>query len=291
MTMKRRIFGAAMGAALLLAPIASAQQGRTYNTTKQKLAAGQKVFGGTVSSSDPEIYCAMATAGFDYLWIEMQHSPLSFHEVATMVRGCKTATAVPFIRVPDATEGDIQKAVDLGALGIIVPMVDTVEKAANAVKFAKYPPIGRRSQGGGQYGFLWGADYRQTANDNIMIVAMIENPAGVAMAEKIASVPGIDAVFIASTDLGSFMGKKQGEPEYEAAVIKARDAILKAGKKVGGPAAWRNRDGYAFFQSPGETSLIRSGAKAALEMGPATDPNERRGIAPIEGSEHAHPKK
>ncbi|MEZ5352454.1 MAG: aldolase/citrate lyase family protein [Bryobacteraceae bacterium] len=287
--MKNRIFGAAMAAALLLTPMAFAQS-RQYNTTKQKLAQGKKVFGGTVSSSDPEIYCAMATAGFDFLWIEMQHSPLSYHEVATMVRGCKTATAIPFIRVPDAVEGDIQKAVDLGALGIIVPMVDTVEKAQNAVKFAKYPPIGRRSQGGGQYGFIWGSDYRATANDNIMIVAMIENPAGVAIAEKIASVPGIDAVFIASTDLGSFMGKKQGEPEYEAAVIKARDAILKAGKKVGGPAAWRDREGYAFFQSPGETSLIRSGAQVALGTG-GVDPRERRGIAPIEGSEHTGTKK
>ena len=69
--------------------------------------------------------------------------------------------AMPFIRVPDATEGDIQKATDIGALGIIIPMVDTVEKVQNAIKFAKYPPAGRRSQGGGQYGALWGGDYRR----------------------------------------------------------------------------------------------------------------------------------
>ncbi|MEZ5402002.1 MAG: aldolase/citrate lyase family protein [Bryobacteraceae bacterium] len=280
--MKTRIFAAL----LALAAMATAQT-RTFNTVKQKLAEGKQVFGGTVSSSDPEIYCAMATAGFDFLWIEMQHSPLSYHEVATMVRSCKSATAIPFIRVPDATEGDIQKAVDLGALGIIVPMVDNLDKAKNAVTFAKYPPVGRRSQGGGQYGYLWGSDYRQTANDNIMIVAMIENPKGVAIAEELASTPGVDVVFIASTDLGSFMGKRQGDPDYEAAVTKARLAISKAGKKVGGPAAWRNREGYHFFQSPGETSLIRSGAQAALGMGGA-DSSERRGIAPIEGSEH-HP--
>jgi 4-hydroxy-2-oxoheptanedioate aldolase len=285
MMMKMRIV-----IAVLLTAAAMGAQTRTYNTTKQKLAQGKQVFGGTVSSSDPEIYCAMATAGFDFLWIEMQHSPLNYHEVATMVRGCKNATAVPFIRVPDATEGDIQKAVDLGALGVIIPMVDSVEKVKNAVTFAKYPPVGRRSQGGGQYGYMWGSDYRQTANDNIMIVAMIENPQGVAIADQIASVPGVDVVFIASTDLGSFMGKKQGDPDYEAAVIKSRDAILKAGKKVGGPAAWKSREGYAFFQSPGETSLIRTGAQVSLGTGGA-DASERRGIAPIEGSEHQTPTK
>src|SRR5687767_6019060 len=136
--------------------------GRIYNTVKQKLAEGKQVVGGTVSIPDPEVYCAMANSGFDFTWIEMQHSPLSYQDVARMIMNCKGASAIPFIRVPDATEGDIQKATDIGALGIIVPMVDTVEKAQAAVKFAKYPPVGRRSQGGGQYGALWGGSYRQT---------------------------------------------------------------------------------------------------------------------------------
>ena len=111
--------------------------GELYNAVKQKLAEGKPVIGGTVYTSDPNIYCAMADAGFDFLWIEMQHSPLSFSEVARMIWACKDAPAIPFIRVPDATEGDIQKAVDIGALGIIVPMVATVEEAEAAVRYAK----------------------------------------------------------------------------------------------------------------------------------------------------------
>jgi 2-keto-3-deoxy-L-rhamnonate aldolase RhmA len=225
----------------------------------------------------------VANSGVDFLWIEMQHSPLTYQDVAHMVMACRGATAIPFIRVPDATEGDIQKAVDLGALGIIVPMVDTVEKAQNAVKFAKYPPIGRRSQGSGQYGRLWGTDYRATANDNIMIVAMIENPAGVDLADKIASVPGVDAVFIASTDLGSFSGFKQGEPKYEALVTRTLEAVTKAGRKVGGPVAWKDtRQGYSFFQGPDEAALLRSGARTALGGQPAE--GTPRGVAPIEGA-------
>jgi 4-hydroxy-2-oxoheptanedioate aldolase len=273
------------------AGIASAQEtraagsARIFNTAKQKLAQGKQIVGGTVSSPDPDVYCAMANSGFDFTWIEMQHSPLTFQEVARMIWACRGASAVPFIRVPDATEGDIQKAADVGALGIIVPMVDTVEKVKAAVKFAKYPPLGARSLGGGQYRALWGADYRETANDNIMVIAMIESPTGVEIADKIASVPGVDVVFIASTDLGSFSGLKQGDPRYEALVTKSRDAILKAGRKVGGPLAWKNREGYAFFQGPGETTLLRAGAEAALKGAAAAPPGARPGVAPIEGEE------
>ncbi|MCC6586014.1 MAG: hypothetical protein IT168_04775 [Bryobacterales bacterium] len=279
-----------MGLAAILVSGASsawAQNGggpvRIYNTVKTKLAAGKQVFGGTVSSNDPDVYCAMANAGFDFLWIEMQHSPLTFQETARMIRACKGAPAIPFIRVPDATEGDIQKATDVGALGIILPMVESVEKVQNAVKFAKYPPIGKRSQGGGQYGVMWGGDYRQTANENIMIVAMIESPAGVDIADKIAAVPGVDVVFVASTDLGSFSGKKQGEPAYEALATRVHDEVLKAGRKLGGPHAWQKRHGYTFFQAAGETALIKMGAEAALGRGGAQE--QKKGVAPIEGSE------
>jgi 2-keto-3-deoxy-L-rhamnonate aldolase RhmA len=260
----------------LVAVAAANAQSRLYNTAKQKLMEGQQIVGGTVDTPDPQIYCAMANAGFDFIWIEMQHSPLSYQDVARMIWACKDAPAIPFIRVPDATEGDIQKAVDIGALGVIVPMVITPEEMQDAVKYAKYPPEGIRSQGGGQYRALWGNDYRATANDNIMIIAMIEQPDGVARAAEIAGVPGVDVVFVASSDLGSFSGKRQGDPEYEALVTTIHDDTLAAGKMLGGPSAWRNRDGFLFFQGPGTTSLIRSGARASLEAA--------SGVAPIEGT-------
>ena len=277
--MKRAAVLAAAGALLCLS--LEARQVRIYNTVKTKLAEGKQVVGGTVFSPDPEIYCAMANAGFDYLWIEMQHSPLSFQEAARMIRAAKDAPAVPFIRVPDATEGDIQKATDIGAVGIIIPMVETIDKVRNAVKFAKYPPMGARSQGAGQYGAIWGSDYRQTANDNVMIVAMIESPKGVAIADQIAGIPGVDVIFVASTDLGSFSGHKQGDPEYEALVKEIHDVTIEAGLKLGGPLAWKGREGFTFFQGPGEPALIKSGAQAALGAAPAA----RSAVAPTEGAE------
>ena len=263
----------------ILCTAALPAQSRMYNTVKQKLAEGKQVFGGSISTNDPSVYCTMANAGFDFLWIEMQHSPLTYSEVARMIATCPDAQAIPFVRVPDATEGDIQKATDMGALGIIVPMVDRVEKVQNAVKYAKYPPIGVRSQGGGQYG-MWGRDYRATANDNIMVVAMIESPAGVAIVDKIASTPGIDVVFAASTDLSSFSGWKQGDPRYEAMIKKIHDGVLEAGKYLAGPIAWREKHGFKFFQAPSQSSLIRSAAEMVLK-GRASE--GRPGVAPTEG--------
>jgi 2-keto-3-deoxy-L-rhamnonate aldolase RhmA len=254
-----------MSVAVTTAMLASPAAGQKYfNAAKQKLIEGKQIFGGTVTTSDPAVYCAMAASGWDFLWIEMQHSPLSYSEVARMIFACRDSRAVPFIRVPDATEGDIQKATDAGALGIIVPMVDTVEKIQAAVKFARYPPDGRRSQGEGNYHALYGSGYRQAANDNIVIVAMIENPEGVAIADKIAAVPGVDVIFAASGDLGSFSGKRPGEPEYEAMVSRIKDAALTAGKKLGGPITWRSREGFTFFQGPSEATLIRMGSHGAL---------------------------
>jgi len=275
-----RLVGAALAALALGATAAAQQSGapRIYNTAKLKLERGEQIVGGTVTSPDPDIYCAMARSGFDFLWIEMQHSPLTYQEVARLIWACRDAPAVPFIRVPDSTPGDIQKATDIGALGIIIPLVDSVEEIRSAIEYTMYPPQGKRSLGNGQYGALYGNDYRQTANDNMVIVAMIESPAGVALADEIASVPGVDVVFAASTDLGSFSGLRQGQPDYEAMITTIHDATLEAGRKLGGPLAWRNRANFTFFQAQPETAFIRLGVEAALRAAPS-------GQAPIEGAE------
>lgn len=263
----------------------ASQQVRIFNTVKTKLAEGQKVVGGTVATADPDIYCAMANAGFDFIWIEMQHSPLTFTDAARMIWACRDAPAIPFIRIPAPTEGDIQKATDIGALGIIVPMVDSMDEIRDAVTYAHYPPMGKRSQGGGQYGALWGPDYRAAANENIMVVAMIEQPTGVEIVEQVANLEGVDVVFVASSDLGSFTGRRQGDAEYEALVTRVKEATQAAGRVVGGPLAWySSREGYGFFQAPSATSLIRTGARAVLQ---AADPcfGVPAGVAPVEGED------
>ena len=257
---------AGLVATLALPSLAASQDVRIFNSVKQKLANGQQVVGATVATADPDIYCAVADAGFDFIWIEMQHSPLTYTDAARMIWACRDAPAVPFIRIPAPTEGDIQKAADIGALGIIVPMVDDIDEIRDAVTFAHYPPIGKRSQGGGQYRALYGADYRAAANENIMVVAMIEQPEGVEIVEDIVAVEGVDVVFVASSDLGSFTGLPQGDPEYEALVTRVRETVSGAGLTVGGPLAWMStRDGYGFFQAPTTTTLVRAGSQAVLQ--------------------------
>ncbi len=269
MQLRKLVLCAVAGAFFIMtarsAPAQTASSGapvKIYNTVKLKLMAGKQVIGANVTSPDPNMYCAMANAGFDYMWIEMQHSPLTYEDAARMIWACRDAPAIPFLRVPDATESDIQKATDMGALGIVVPTVDTVEKAQAAVRWAKYPPQGRRSLATGQSQALWGSDYRQTANDNIMVIILIETPIGVAAVDKIAAVPGVDVLYAASGDLGNFSGKRAGDPEYDAMVARIHDVTLKAGLKLGGPPAWKDRPGYSFFLGPDEPTLIKLGVKA-----------------------------
>src|SRR5262252_11170553 len=101
----------------------------------------------------------------------MQHSTMSWDDIRRMLAACPRAGAAPFIRMPDALEANLQKATDLGALGIIVPTVDDAIEARDAARFSRYPPFGRRSSGSGAFGQAWpGINYRATINDNMLVV-------------------------------------------------------------------------------------------------------------------------
>src|ERR1700747_2517518 len=119
---------------------------KIWNPVKLKLMAGGKVTGGTVfSATDPATYCAMANAGYDFIWTEMQHNARDWDSVARMWRTCPYAKAVPGVRVAYTDEREIQHATDAGALVVVVPTVDTVEEAIAARDWTYYPPLGKRS--------------------------------------------------------------------------------------------------------------------------------------------------
>ena len=224
-------------ALLLGIPAAAQQSGELYNTVKQKLLDGEQVNAHSIGRPDAEAYCE-AAPHYDFTWFEMQHSTLSYADVANMIAACPRVGAIPFLRVPDATEGSIQKATDLGVLGIIVPTVDTPEKAQEAAKWARYPPEGRRSQGGGQARRIWeGIEYRATFNDNMLVIVMIETPTGISQAYDIAKTPGVDVVIIGNSDLTNFSGYPQDHTRYQQMLTDARDAVVKAGKFFGTASA------------------------------------------------------
>jgi len=213
-------------------PLSAQEKPKLYNTAKQKLLDGKQVFSHTVSTFDPEAYCE-AAKHYDYTWFEMQHATLTFADIEKMILTCPKAGAIPMIRMADELESSIQHATDIGCLGIVMPTVDTVEKALQTAKYARYPPVGRRSQGRNNGAAIWGANYRQTFNDNMLVIVMIETPTGVANAYEIAKVPGIDVVILGNSDLTNFSGFLPNDPRYQQMLVDVRDATLKAGKFYG----------------------------------------------------------
>ena len=243
---------------------------KIWNPAKLKLQQGGKVTGGTLfGATDPSTYCAMANAGYDFIWTEMQHGQTDWNQAARMWRTCPHARAVPGARVAYTDEREIQHALDAGALVIVVPTVDTVAEAVQARDWVYFPPLGRRSNGGGQAfdAAMWGGvpgGYRNTVNDNIILVLMIETLEGLQNAEEIAKVPGVSAIFAASGDLGNFSGYRQGSPDYERAINIVHDAAVKAGIRLCGPFAWRDRPDFTCFQAGSETAAIARGVAAEL---------------------------
>ena len=265
---------------------------KIWNPVKLKMMQGGKVTGGTLfSSTDPATYCAMANSGYDFIWTEMQHDARDWDQVARMWRTCPHAKAVPGVRVAYTDEREIQHAADAGALVIVVPTVSTVQQALAARDWTYFPPLGKRSLGGGQ-AFdpdMWGNvpnGYRNSANDNIVLILMIETIEGVKNAHEIASIPGVTAVFAASGDLGNFSGYPQGSPDYERLINVVHDAAISAGKRLCGPLAWRDRPDFTCFQAGSETAAIARGVadelgplantQAKVEVGPLAQPDKKK---------------
>ena len=274
---------------------AFAQQGAPkaplYNTAKQKLLEGKQVFSYTQSKFDIAGHCE-AAKHYDYTWFEMQHATLEFKDVEAMIAACPHAGAIPMVRLPDAQEWHIQHATDIGALGVIIPTVDDVERAREAVKWARFPPEARRSAGSGQAASLWGINginYRQTFNDNMLVVIMIETPTGVANAYDIASVPGVDVVIIGNNDLSSFSGFPQTDDRYQAMVRKVHDDTLRAGKIFGQANAMYYKDHplsstAKFFQNGPSNDGWVPPARGGRGVNPmAPPPGEEESGAPARG--------
>lgn len=258
---------------------------KIWNPVMKKIMAGEKVTGGTLfNATDPSTYCAMANAGYDFIWTEMQHDPHDWGDITRMWRTCPYAKAVPGVRVAYADEREIQRATDAGALVVVVPTVDTVEEAIAARDWTFFPPLGKRSAGGGNafgpdmYGNVPGG-YRATANNNIVLILMIETIEGIKNADAIAKVPGVTALFAASGDLGNFSGYRQGSPDYERLINVVHDAAIKNGKKLCGPFAWRDRPDFTCFQAGSETAAIARGV--AAELGPLANTQGKVDVGPF----------
>ena len=246
------------------------QEAEIWNPAKKKLLEGGPLVGGTVRVPDARTYCAMASAGYDFVWVEMQHEASSWENVARSWRTCP-GPAAPGARIAYADEREIQHATDMGALVIVVPTVDSVAEAQEAIDWTYFPPVGRRSSGGGQGpSEMWNdvpGGYRQTWNENVVLILMIETLEGVQDAREIAKLPGVTAIFAASGDLGNFSGFGEGDAEYDALITEVEVAAREAGIHACAPLRWADRPGFTCFQAGSESSVIRRGAQAELQQG------------------------
>ncbi len=257
------------------------------NPVRQMLQDGKPVIAGTVTIPSVEVAAQMSNYGFDLLWIEMEHSPITLETLRNMVLATRGLKAMPFARVPVNELWTAKRVLDSGALGVIFPFTSTPELARQAVAACKYPPVGRRGAGPGLAMFRWPAPegYPDFADRNAMVIVIIEEKRAVEKIDEIAAVPGIDVLFIGTNDLAFSYGKRgnQNDPEVKQAIAK----VLAAGKKnnlpVGRPAATPEliaqylKVGFRFIQGPADTVMMANGARVLLEsMGKSgIDPNKQ----------------
>ena len=164
------------------------------NKIKQMWRDGKYVTLGWLSISHGFTAEVMARQGFDALCVDLQHGTSEMNSVLPMLQAISQTDTTPFVRVAWNEPAAIMRALDLGAYGIIVPLVNTAAEAAMAVAACRYPPVGMRSSGpvrAVQYG---GSDYQAKANDEIIVMAMIETKEGLDNLEAICATPGLDAV-------------------------------------------------------------------------------------------------
>src|SRR3974390_2818003 len=168
------------------------------NPVKEKLRGGQSVIGVVISVNNVEVAAQAANLGFDFLWIEMEHSPISLEGLRNIVLATRGLPAIPIARPPVNELWTAKRVLDAGALGVIFPFTRTPEVARQAAAACRYPPRGLRGSGADLAQFRWPAPegYYDFADENIMVVAVVENTIALSHIEEIAAVPGIDVLFI-----------------------------------------------------------------------------------------------
>ena len=240
------------------------------NPVTDKLRSGQPAVGTWLSLCSPVAAENMAHIGWDWLVVDVEHSPVGFDTMVNCFRAIQLGGAVPMARVPWNNTIWIQRTLDAGALGLVVPMVNTAEDAKNVVSNMKYSTKGQRSWGGSRVARYIDGDYRTWTDENLAIMVMIETVQAVENAEAILSVEGVVGCFIGPSDLALSMEVTETGPgtEHEAAiqeVLKIAKKVGKApGKHCGSGAEVTERiaQGFQFLALSSDAGLMAKAARA-----------------------------
>jgi len=255
------------------------------NPVKQLLAEGKPAVGAIISTNSIEVAAHIATLGFDFLWFEMEHSPISLENLRNIVLATRGLKAIPIARPPVNELWQAKRVLDAGALGVIFPFTNTPELARQAVASCRYPPIGLRGSGASLAQIRWPAPegYYDFADREVLVIAMIEDEQGVENIDAIAATPGLDVLFVGPSDLSFSLGLrgKQDHPKHRAAIAKVVAAAKRHGKFLGRPALTKEdltkfgRQGFQFFMTRTELELLSAGARDLLgPKGGIPSPNQ-----------------
>jgi 2-keto-3-deoxy-L-rhamnonate aldolase RhmA len=208
----------------------------TWAGLRKRILAGECVYGMMIRQArDPGAPAIFAAAGFDFVFIDMEHGNYSMETVADLIRGAKSAGIATIIRVPHLETHFISRVLDAGAEGIMVPMTSTRQKAEEIIRFSKYAPLGQRGFGAqlGQtdYKPLKVSEFMKEANENTLIVAQIETREAIENIEAILDVEGIDVGLIGPNDLSISMGIP--DQMGSEIITKAIDKVVESAKKKG----------------------------------------------------------
>ncbi|MFA5865437.1 MAG: aldolase/citrate lyase family protein [Phycisphaerae bacterium] len=208
---------------------------------------------------------------WDWIWIDGQHGQLDYHDILAMVRVCSLIDRPAIVRVPSHESGLIGLTLDMGAQGIMVPVVDTAEQARNIVQAAKFPPLGSRSFGGRRPIDLWGRGYCHTDRGQPLLICQIETEIGLENASAIAEVEGVDLLFFGPDDMalrnGLIMDQPRPRDYFDSALKKVAQAAHSHQKLTGGvftnPDAVRQASvlGYRLLVGSGDVGLLAEGSK------------------------------
>jgi 2-keto-3-deoxy-L-rhamnonate aldolase RhmA len=214
--------------------------GMAINAAKARLRKGELAVGiGIRLVRNVDIIKVMKAAGYDWLFIDLEHGAMSIETACEISVAAQDSGIAPIVRVPHSELTMATRVLDGGALGIVIPHVDTAEEAKEIADKLRYPPRGHRSVGGGQAQFDYApmplAEMTKQSDENTLITVMIETPRAVENAEAIAAVPGIDCLLVGSSDLSMEMGVPgdNGNPKIQAAVDRVIAACRKHGKWPG----------------------------------------------------------
>lgn len=248
------------------------------NPIKQRLAAGEQLFGCWLTLASPLVAEALATAGFDFLVVDGEHSPADTMDTVALLQAIAAGGSQPIVRVTDNTTWLAKRALDAGSPTLLIPMVGSANEARRAVAAMRYPQQGNGGARGvagivraARYGLA--ADYVLTANESACTIVQIESAAAVEAAEEIAAVDGVDALFVGPADLAASLGHlgDSRHPQVQQAIDRVAAAARSRRKAAGifaGSAA-EARDyaarGFGLVSVAADVVWLLAGARQALD--------------------------